>query len=313
MPVRRGTGGSGGESGKPCAIRRRAAGTRDACPQSVLCFAYDASVNGDWVSSYAIRLAAHAPDRRLQLLHVDEGKLGRAALDARLARIGHECALAGVAVEPHVVPVRHGVTATLLELVQPGPDSRLVCGTRARQRDFALLAGTVAAQLLRSAPFGVLAVRVVQPGLLGVPRRVLAPVEGHARGFAAGLGFLGLFAPDVDRLHVLLVASVERRRFRHMDHDAVERALGQGRGYVARVEREIAAALPRLASRMDGSVVVSDDVPKEIVIQANRHRSRLIYLGASERSLPARFLYGNPIEQVLREAPCDVAIYRGAP
>ena len=63
---------------------------------------------------------------------------------------------------------------------------------------------------------------------------------------------------------------------------------------------------------MDANVVVSDDVPKEIVIHASRSKSRLIYLGASERNLTQRLWYGNPIEQVLREAPCDVAIYRGA-
>jgi nucleotide-binding universal stress UspA family protein len=34
-------------------------------------------------------------------------------------------------------------------------------------------------------------------------------------------------------------------------------------------------------------------------------------MGASERNLTERLFYGNPIEQVLRDATCDVAIYRG--
>jgi nucleotide-binding universal stress UspA family protein len=34
-------------------------------------------------------------------------------------------------------------------------------------------------------------------------------------------------------------------------------------------------------------------------------------MGASERTLTERFLFGSPIEQVLRDATCDVAIYRG--
>ena len=38
--------------------------------------------------------------------------------------------------------------------------------------------------------------------------------------------------------------------------------------------------------------------------------SRLVCLGASERSLPQRLAYGNPIERILRDAPCDVAVYR---
>jgi nucleotide-binding universal stress UspA family protein len=62
---------------------------------------------------------------------------------------------------------------------------------------------------------------------------------------------------------------------------------------------------------IDAHVTVSDDVPKEIVIAANKTKSRLICLGASERNLSERFWFGNPIEQVLRNATCDVAIYRG--
>ena len=69
---------------------------------------------------------------------------------------------------------------------------------------------------------------------------------------------------------------------------------------------------PLLArARVEGRAVVSDDVPKEIVIQANQLGARLILMHAARRSLPHRFLYGNPIEQVLRNAPCDVAVYRG--
>jgi nucleotide-binding universal stress UspA family protein len=63
------------------------------------------------------------------------------------------------------------------------------------------------------------------------------------------------------------------------------------------------------ANRLDLAVVVSDDVPKEIVILANKMKSQLIFMGASERALGQRLVYGSPIEQVLRSAPCDVAIH----
>lgn len=62
---------------------------------------------------------------------------------------------------------------------------------------------------------------------------------------------------------------------------------------------------------MDAQAVLSDDISREILIAANKTKSRLIYMGASERKLAQRILYGNPIERVLRDATCDVAIYRG--
>ena len=36
---------------------------------------------------------------------------------------------------------------------------------------------------------------------------------------------------------------------------------------------------------------------------------QMILLGASERSLPHRFVHGNPLERILRDTVCDVGIY----
>ena len=77
------------------------------------------------------------------------------------------------------------------------------------------------------------------------------------------------------------------------------------------MEQEIHEQLNLGSKIIDAQVIASDDVPKEIVIAATKTKSRLIYMGASERNLTERFFYGNPIEQVLRDATCDVAIYRG--
>jgi nucleotide-binding universal stress UspA family protein len=109
----------------------------------------------------------------------------------------------------------------------------------------------------------------------------------------------------------LYVRRVPRWRYRVLTHDRVQQLCQQGTEYCRRVEAEISQALGFKRSLIDGHVVVSDDVPKEIVIYANKVRARMIYLGASERSPPQRFFYGNPVEQVLRDANCDVAIYRG--
>jgi nucleotide-binding universal stress UspA family protein len=96
-----------------------------------------------------------------------------------------------------------------------------------------------------------------------------------------------------------------------LSHASAERLQQPGQAYCEQIEREIRDQLGLGQGVVDAQVVVSDDVPKEIVITANKTRSRLIYLGASERNLTERFFFGNPIEQVLRDATCDVAIYRG--
>ncbi|MCA9179093.1 MAG: universal stress protein [Planctomycetales bacterium] len=274
-------------------------------------FAYDGSINGDWVSHYAVQLAAAQVDRQLNLVHVRDGLTQRAELEEKLRRLRGECARAGVEVVPHILDTDRQVLPAVLARVPGGPEHFLLCGTRARQRQRAILSGTISEQLLRSGHCNVLALRVVQTGLLGLPRRLLLPVAGHPRGFRAGLPFLRLFVPQLSHLHILLVVRVSRWKAWRLSHEATERLRASGRLYCERVEREVGEQLGLGAKIVDAQSVVSDNVPNEIVLAANKTKSRLIYMGASERNLSELLLSGSPIEQVLRDATCDVAVYRG--
>lgn len=274
-------------------------------------FAYDGSVNGDWVSHYAIRLAAQYPDRTLHLIHIRSGQAKASGVAAKLERMQLECRRLGVSLDVRLERAKRDVRASIQALVPASPQNYLVCGTRAREGRRGLLRGTISEYFLRSGRCNVLAVRVVQPGLLGAPGSFLLPVSGHPRGFRSGIPFLRLFAPEIERIHILFVERITPWRFRLLSQEAAERLIQRGRTYIERVERQVGTELGLGHSVVDASVVVSDDMPKEVVIFANRAKSRLIYLGASERNLPQRLFYGNPIEQILRGTSCDVAVYRG--
>jgi nucleotide-binding universal stress UspA family protein len=275
----------------------------------MLYFAYDGSIHGDWVAHYAIRLAGRLPQPGLRLLHVEDARLSPGSLKQRLERIAAECRMLSVPLEVGIHPERKSVSATLQALVPSGSEHYLVCGTRMRHRGRGFLAGTVSEQLLRNRPCQVLAMRVVQPGLLGRPRNFLVPVAGHPEGIQRSLPFLRLLLPGADQVEILLVKQVGRRRFRHIRHGQAEQLIETGRDYVQGVEETLRRELTVPPDRLDLAVVVSDDVPKEIVILANKMKSQLIFMGASERALGQRLVYGSPIEQVLRNAPCDVAVH----
>ena len=274
----------------------------------MLVFAYDGSLNGDWVAHYAVRFAAHASAQTLRLVHVHDGS-PEPHLDGRIARIAGECRLLGVTLEVELM-ARAGADVATRLLERVPAEATLVAGTRARPRRFAFLAGTVTERLLAAGRSAVVALRVVQPGALGQAGSVLLPLRGRPRSAAYALPLLRLVGTDLRHLHLLLVREVSRIRYRLLDSDHVEKLLARGRALLAPVEDELRAGLRALRFELDSTVVVSDDAPKEIVLQAARHRSRLICLGASERSLPARLVYGNPIEQILRHTPADVAVYR---
>jgi len=273
-----------------------------------LVFAYDGSLNGDWVAQYAVRFAANTSARRLRLVHVRQG-LAEAHLRERIERIADECRVLGVGLDKALVEHDGAdVAALLLECVPQG--ATLIAGTRARPRNFELLAGTVSARLLDAGRFPVVAIRVVHPGVLGQPGSVLLPLAGAPRAAANALPLLRLLGGDLRRLHVLFVREVSRVRFRVLRSEAAARLLETGRALVGPIEDDLRTGLAPHRFELDSSVVVSDDAPKEIVLHAAKHRSRLICLDASRRTLRQRLVYGDPIERVLRDAPSDVAVYR---
>jgi len=59
--------------------------------------------------------------------------------------------------------------------------------------------------------------------------------------------------------------------------------------------------------------VISDDWAKEVIISAGRLNTHLICMEASKRNLKDHFIFSNPLEEILRKATCDVALYRGIP
>jgi hypothetical protein len=274
----------------------------------VLVFAYDGSLNGDWVAHYAARFAANAPERRLRLVHVHEAS-SASQLEERIARIAAECKVLGVALETDLVaPAGPDVAARLLERVPQG--ATLIAGTRARQRNSVFLAGTVAARLLEAGRFPVIAIRVVHPGVLGQPGSVLLPLAASPRSTARALFLLRLLGDDLHYLHVLFVHELPRLRHRILTGERARRPLVERRAFVASVEEALRTGLAPHRFQLDSSVVVSGDASREVLLHATKYRSRLICLDASETKSPSRLFYRDPIEQILRDPPSDVAVYR---
>ena len=263
---------------------------------SVIAFAYDGSLNGDWVAHYAVRFAANT-ERRLRLLHIETGSPLR-HLDERVARIQAEASRAGVSLGVSIVHAAPGhVTEALLEASGEAP---LVTGTRARPRDRAFLADTVAARLLERGPGPVIAVHVAHPGVLGQPGRVLVPFRGA--GAPDPSPMLRLLGAELEALHVLLIGPAPSFGGRLSSVSQITQAAAEGRARVEAMERRIREGIAPHACDMDGSVSFSSDPAREIRLRALAHRSRLICLDAGHAKAS--------IEAVLAAAPADVAIHR---
>jgi hypothetical protein len=142
------------------------------------------------------------------------------------------------------------------------------------------------------------------------PGSVLLPLGVRPGSAANALLVLRLLGPDLHRLHVLFVREPPRFRPRILSREGSRGRLAEERALAARLEEALRTGLAPHRFELDSSVAVSDDAPREVLLHAARYRSRLICLEASDRSLPSRLLYRDPIERVLRDTPSDVAVYR---
>ncbi len=275
--------------------------------------AYDGSINSDWVSRYAIRMAMHSHENKLILLHVLDGRLQEELISERINAVQNECNRQNIQFEAKILQKRKSVFHSLISQIPHSPDSLCLSGTRVRSHRKGYLAGTVSEKLLRSGLFHVLTVRVVQPGLLGNPGEFLFPVSGHPRGFQAGIPFVRLLLPEIEILHVLRVMKVPSLLYQHLSPVRARALTQKGLHYVSEIIKEIKTEASSINDtiHMDSSVTISNDWAGEILIQASKLRVRMILMGTSERRLPGRYFYGNTLEHMLRKTPCDIGIYRG--
>lgn len=272
--------------------------------------AYDGSINADWVARYAIRLSSSTPQKKLTLIHIQDYTTIAERLTDKLQHIQHECQVLEVELKVSLLPLQGDVFSTLLAVIPSGNDVYCVCGARATSRGKGFLAGTVSQKLLRARKFNTLAMRVVNPGMLGCPGNVMFPLAGHPQKFRAAMPFLLMLAPCINKLTLLRIMTVNSLFFRYLSARKARKILREGTGYVHDIMQEIILEASPLHFRIDDQVLISDDWPKEILIQAAKVQAGLLLLGASDRFLQSRFYYGNKIEQILRHAPCDIGIYR---
>jgi nucleotide-binding universal stress UspA family protein len=277
----------------------------------MIILAHDGSLYGDWVARYAIRFAATEADRKLLLLHASDGRVEETVAAARFARLAEASADAGVACHLEVLPLGPSVHRTLRQAIPHDPDALLLCGTRVKPRRQAFLTGSVAELLLRGHQCPVLALRVVQPGLLGLPHDLLLPLAGHASGFARLAPILRRLAPQLRKIYFLHALPANPLAQPHLSPVRQQQQLQGGRRYLDRVCAELAKELGPPSFAVDRRVLISADPAHLILVEASRLKAQMLLLGASERSLAHRAFHGQTLERILRDTPCDVGIYRG--
>lgn len=164
---------------------------------------------------------------------------------------------------------------------------------------------TFARDLMIKLPCSVAMVRVVHMGKMH-PKNILVPLRGHMTQleerayFTAKLG--QAFNAQVTLFH-------QYSPIKSFFHGEIHLKPAEREEYVPRDIEDFTGYLKRYDighERRTGYGTIS----KAITIEAAHRRNDLIVMGASERSLLKSIMRGNPVEEVLRETPCNLIILR---
>jgi len=275
-----------------------------------ICLAYDGSVNGDWVARHAVRLAAGDALKRLRVVHVETAEVVTAHLAGKFDNIRLIAGKAGVDVDVEICAMKDGVVGGLVEHLSDDPDVLVVAGVRAQGGRRGFLAGTIAWQLLKDTTFDVVAYRVVQPGTLGVVRRLLLPLAGHSAGHRAAARMLELLSVDLRMARLLHVVELPAKRLRRLTAPEAAVLRHRAMDFLEAIETELGQVPALTGMPIEAAARISDDWSREVIIDAAQQKADLIALEASRHSLDQGFRYGDPFETLLRDTPCDAAIYR---
>ncbi len=177
--------------------------------------------------------------------------------------------------------------------------------TRREDVEKRFYSGTVARRLSLNLPCSVVLVRVVHMGRIH-PGKILVPLKGRIDHIKERAYFTAKMAEAFGSKVFVFHAIKPITKFFH------------GEVHLTPIEWE--KRLPAdISFFMDyllkyGVIYerkLSPGIPaRSITIEATAKRHDLIIMGASERSLLSSLFKGNPVEDVLRETPCDLIILK---
>jgi nucleotide-binding universal stress UspA family protein len=263
-------------------------------------------VNSEVAARYALHLA-HAAGARLLLCSVREP--GREERDFELAKEATERVLhraREMGVEAECLFESGSPVTAIRSIVRDRAVDLVFAATRQADVTRWFYAGrTVARRLMLALPCSVALVRVVHLGRTH-PREVLVPLKERIEQVPERAEFTALLAKDFGaKVHLFHVARPLRKFF-------------HGEMHLTPVEWEenIPPDISRFISHLDGRGVEHERrlapgrTGKTITIEAASKRRDLIIMGASSRGVLDLLLRGAPVEEVLRETPCNLIILK---
>jgi nucleotide-binding universal stress UspA family protein len=261
--------------------------------------------NSEIAARYAIALAK-AYRATLSLVFIAEDKLNRNAFkdaEEALERLFMEAKDRDVEVES--ITESGNPFQKISDIVKKNRIDIVFAATRREDIEKRYFTKTLAREFMLGIPCSVAMVRVVQMGRI-YPRNILVPLRGKMTHLEERACFVASLAGEFNAAVTLFHLSNPITTFFHGE---IHLKPAQREERIPKDIEQFTECLHRYQIHHEKKTGYGA-VSSAITIEAAHRRNDLIVMGASERSLLRSIISGNPVENVLRETPCNLIILR---
>jgi len=267
--------------------------------------AINESTNAEITARYAIALAKSC-GAMLSLVFVADDRLDREAFrqaESAIERLFVEAEKNSV--EVRSIIEKGDPLKKIRDIVLQNNIELAFVSTRREDVSKRFFAKTLARELMIKLPCSVAMVRIVHMGKIH-PRNILVPLRGHVTHQEERACFVAklaeAFEAQLTRFHQHRpITSFFRGEIPLKPPDRENNIPKDIEEFIMYLKRY------RIAHERRSSY---GTLSRAITIEAAQRRNDLIVMGANERSLFRSIIGGNPVEEVLRETPCNLIILK---
>jgi nucleotide-binding universal stress UspA family protein len=262
-------------------------------------------LNSEVTSRYALHLA-RACNAKLYICFIAEKGMSphdhRTAEDA-VNRLSNDAL--DLNIETERIAEMGNPVAEIGKIVRHENIGIVFASTRREDIEKRFYTGTIARSLSLKLPCSVALVRVVHSGRVH-PKRILVPLKARVDHVTERAAFVTRMARAFGSKVFVFHTPKPIEKFFHGEIHLTPPE------WEERISHDISHFMEYLKQHdieHEGRLLPGKTA-RNITIEAFAKRHDLIIMGASERSLLASLLKGNPVEEVLRETPCDLIILK---
>ena len=203
------------------------------------------------------------------------------------------------------VILRGHVLTAIDRYVRDNKIDLVIASTRRPHRDRRLFARSVTSSLMSRLPCNVIGIKIAHPGRSIKPKKVLIPVigDGYGDNVRADIAeaIVNKFGSKITLFHVVELAGLRIKSLENLEKDRL----------IMSAEKRIISLVNELTMRgasFTYKIVIGRNARDEIISEASHHKYDLMIVGATTRNVLKRLVSGNPVEEILRDTPCDVML-----